>query len=94
MRFDAGSVGPSEMDSLIQRLLHLLNEPEARHCGVRQPSIDQAVRVEHAGNVARIRWMARFCDGGLLDERIRRYAETLLDLLVKARAAGYSVAWA
>ena len=92
--FDAGAVKPDEMDWLIQRLLWLLNDPATRQPGIRAACDDQTVHVVHAGNIARIRRLARFSDAGLSDERIVRYAQTLLDLLVQARAAGYTVVWA
>lgn len=91
---DCGTIEVSDMGPLIERLTVLANRPEERVALVREaPPPMQSVGWTQEGNVATLQRGLTLIEGGVSDERVRRYASTLLALLTQARQANYCVSW-
>jgi hypothetical protein len=88
-----GTIAVAEFDKVIPRLLVLANSEDARQPVLRPGEQSQAVRVEQDGNLAVLRRGPRMYGGGLLDDPVQRYAQTLLALLMRAKQQGYCVSW-
>ncbi len=94
LEFDhGGEILPQDFDPLVARCLVLSNRSEARAPALREDKATYSAMRAVEGNLVQLERCLRSYDVGLSDEKVQRYAQTLLKLFASCRPQGYSVVW-